>query len=705
MEVWPGVPFPLGATWDGHGTNFSIFSEHAERVELCLFDTEDRETSVEMTERTSLNWHGYLPGVHAGQRYGFRVHGPYSPQIGHRFNSAKLLLDPYAKSIDGTILFDEGNVHPYVQQGGDDDDLTPDDTDDAAAIPKCVVIDPRFDWQDDRPPNTPLADSVIYETHVKGFTMTHPDVREDLRGTYAGLAADAAVGYLKGLGITAIELLPVHHIADESFLADRGLTNYWGYSTIGFLAPHSPYAATGKAGQEVREFKGLVKALHKAGIEVILDVVYNHTAEGNHLGPMLSFRGVDNAAYYRLVPDDLRHYMDYTGTGNTLNVMHPSVLRLIMDSLRYWVIDCHVDGFRFDLASALARELYDVDRLSAFFDVIHQDPVLSQVKLIAEPWDVGPGGYQVGNFPVLWSEWNGIYRDTMRDFWRGEAHVGEFAQRLTGSSDLYQDDGRHPFASINFITAHDGFPLADLVSYNEKHNEANKEDNRDGTDDNRSWNCGAEGPTDDPAILELRGRQQRNFLATLLLSQGTPMLLGGDEFGRSQGGNNNGWCQDSEISWFDWTLVEKNANLLEFTRKLIALRRAHAVFRRRQFLFGREMEGSGLPDAAWFRADGARMRDEDWGDLPPVVGVFLNGEEIASPDSRGRQVLDETFLLLFNAHHEDCAFTLPDGQFGKSWTVVLDTATDVEAAVVQLDAGVEIDLVHHSLVLLRRVSE
>ncbi|HEY6891909.1 MAG TPA: glycogen debranching protein GlgX, partial [Solirubrobacter sp.] len=484
MEVWPGAPFPLGATWDGEGTNFSIFSEHAERVELCLFNDNgdgDEETCVEMTERTSLNWHCYLPGVHAGQRYGFRVHGPYNPQTGHRFNPAKLLLDPYAKSIEGPILFDKGNVHPYVVTGGEDDDLTPDDADDAEAIPKCVVIDPRFDWQDDRPPNTPLADSVIYETHVKGFTMLHPDVREDLRGTYAGLASDAAVGYLKQLGVTAIELLPVHHIADEAFLADRGLTNYWGYSTIGFLAPHSPYAATGKAGQEVREFKGMVKALHKAGIEVILDVVYNHTAEGNHLGPMLSFRGVDNAAYYRLVPDDLRHYMDYTGTGNTLNVMHPSVLRLIMDSLRYWVIDCHVDGFRFDLASALARELYDVDRLSAFFDVIHQDPVLSQVKLIAEPWDVGPGGYQVGNFPVLWSEWNGIYRDTMRDFWRGEAHVGEFAQRLTGSSDLYQDDGRHPFASINFITAHDGFPLADLVSYNNKHNEANKEDNRDGT--------------------------------------------------------------------------------------------------------------------------------------------------------------------------------------------------------------------------------
>ena len=507
---------------------------------------------------------------------------------------------------------------------------------------------------------------MIYETHVKGFTMQHPDVREELRGTYAGMASDAAVGYLKALGVTAIELLPVHHIADEAFLADRGLTNYWGYSTIGFLAPHSPYAATGKAGQEVREFKGMVKALHKAGIEVILDVVYNHTAEGNHLGPMLSFRGVDNAAYYRLVPDDLRHYMDYTGTGNTLNVMHPSVLRLIMDSLRYWVIDCHVDGFRFDLASALARELYDVDRLSAFFDVIHQDPVLSQVKLIAEPWDVGPGGYQVGNFPVLWSEWNGIYRDTMRDFWRGEAHVGEFAQRLTGSSDLYQDDGRHPFASINFITAHDGFPLADLVSYNNKHNEANKEDNRDGTDDNRSWNCGAEGPTDDPEILKLRARQQRNFLATLLLSQGTPMLLGGDEFGRTQGGNNNGWCQDSEISWFDWTLLETNEPLLEFTPQADrAAARARGLPAPAVPVRARGRGLRACPTRPGSALDGERMRDEEWGGSTPVVGVFLNGEEIASPDSRGRQVLDESFLLLFNAHHEDHAFTLPEQAFGE----------------------------------------
>jgi isoamylase len=703
MEVWPGSPFPLGATWDGEGTNFAIFSEHAEKVELCLFDDQDHETCVEMTEVTAFNWHCYLPGVHAGQRYGYRVHGSYDPGSGRRFNPAKLLLDPYAKSIEGPIRFREGNVLPYVLQGGADDDLTPDDADDAAAIPKCVVIDPRFDWEDDRPPNTPLADSVIYETHVKGFTMRHPDVREDLRGTYAGMASDAAVGYLKDLGVTAVELLPVHHIADESFLVDRGLSNYWGYSTIGFLAPHSTYAATGKAGQEVREFKGMVKALHKAGIEVILDVVYNHTAEGNHLGPMLSFRGVDNLSYYRLVPDDPRHYMDYTGTGNTLNVTHPSVLRMIMDSLRYWVIDCHVDGFRFDLASALARELYDVDRLSAFFDVIHQDPVLSQVKLIAEPWDVGPGGYQVGNFPVLWSEWNGIYRDTMRDFWRGEARIGEFASRLTGSSDLYQDDGRHPFASINFITAHDGFTLRDLVSYNSKHNEANLEDNRDGTDDNRSWNCGHEGETPDPVINDLRARQQRNFLTTLLLSQGTPMLLGGDEFGRTQGGNNNAWCQDSEISWFDWELAERNADLRDFTQKLIALRRAHAVFRRRQFLFGREVEGSGLPDVAWFKADGERMQDGDWAESGPVLGVFLNGEEIATPDPRGRQVLDESFLLLFNGFRDDCDFTLPGAEFGEVWTVVLDTSRpELEAGVEELPAAGEMDLVSRSIVLLRR---
>ena len=702
-EVWPGSAFPLGATWDGSGTNFSIFSEHAERVELCLFNGDDAEERVDLTERTAHTWHCFLPGIGPGQRYGFRVHGPYEPESGDRFNPAKLLLDPYAKSIDGPVRWDAANVLPYVPTDRDDADLERDDEDDVDAVPKSVVIDPRFDWEGDRRPNTPLHESVIYETHVRGFTQLHPDVREELRGTYAGLASEPSLRYLRDLGVTAVELLPVHHIVDESFLFERGLSNYWGYSTIGFFAPHSGYAATGQHGQEVREFKGMVKALHRAGIEVILDVVYNHTAEGNHLGPMLSFKGVDNRSYYRLVPDDVRHYMDYTGTGNTLNAQHPSVLRLIMDSLRYWVTECHVDGFRFDLASALARELYDVDRLSAFFDVIHQDPVLSQVKLIAEPWDVGPGGYQVGNFPVLWSEWNGIYRDLMRDFWRGQASVGDFASRLTGSSDLYEDDGRHPFASINFITAHDGFTLRDLVSYNDKHNEANLEDNRDGTDDNRSWNCGVEGETDDPEINELRARQQRNFLATLILSQGTPMLLGGDEFSRTQHGSNNAWCQDNEISWFDWTLLEEHAELHEFVKKLIVLRRAHPVFRRRQFLRGTDEDGTGLPDVWWFRTDGHRMTKNDWESGERTVGMFLNGEEIASPDEKGQRVLDESFLLLFNAHHEDVTFTLPNRRFGERWALVLST-TDPEAEpnALEVDALEDIVVGGRSLVLLRR---
>jgi isoamylase len=704
-EIWPGRPFPLGAEWDGHGTNFSLFSENAERVELCLFDDEDDETRVELCERTAFNWHGYLPGVGPGQRYGYRVHGPYDPKNGHRFNPNMLLIDPYAKSIEGKVRWNRASVLPYVADpdAGDDADLVMFDGDSAVAIPKSVVIDRHFDWEDDRPPKTPFDETVIYETHVKGFTMRHPGVREDLRGTYAGLADPAALEYLKALGVTAVELLPIHHIADESFLAGRGLTNYWGYSTIGFFAPFSSYAATGIRGQEVREFKGMVKALHRAGIEVILDVVYNHTAEGNHLGPMLSFKGVDNASYYRLMPDDPRHYMDFTGTGNSLNPVHPSVLRLIMDSLRYWVTECHVDGFRFDLASALAREFYDVDRLSAFFDTIHQDPVLSQVKLIAEPWDVGPGGYQVGNFPVLWSEWNGIYRDVMRDFWRGEASVGEFASRLTGSSDLYESDGRHPFASINFITAHDGFTLRDLVSYNSKHNEANLEDNRDGTDDNRSWNCGAEGPTDDPEIEALRSRQQRNFLATLLLSQGTPMLLGGDEFGRSQGGNNNAWCQDSEISWFDWEQLDGDGELLDFTRKLIRLRHEHPVFRRRQFLHGTDEEGSGLPDVWWFRPDGRRMTKADWDDAGHrLLGMFLNGDEITTPDERGGRITDDSYVLLFNAGHEDVGFTLPPPRFGAEWTCELrtddvgDRATHAAAETVHVTS--------RSLVLLRRTA-
>src|SRR5947209_5060290 len=597
ITTWPGTPFPLGATWDGGGTNFSLFSEHAEGVELCLFDDEDNETRIDMTGRRALNWHCYLLDVGPGQRYGFRVRGPYAPLEGHRFNPNKLLIDPYAKAIDGVVdWFHDTNVLPYVPErgAGDDADLELDDEDDVAAMPKSVVIDDAFFWEGDRPPRIRFADTVIYEVHVKGFTMRHPGVREDLRGTYAGLASDAAIAYLVDLGVTAVELLPIHHVADEPFLAQHGLRNYWGYSTIGFFAPHSEYAATGRRGEQVREFKGMVKALHRAGMEVILDVVYNHTAEGNHLGPMLAFKGADNSSYYRLVPDDPRHYMDFTGTGNSLNPLHPSVLRLIMDSLRYWVSECHVDGFRFDLASALARELFDVDRLSAFFGVIHQDPVLSQVKLIAEPWDVGPGGYQVGNFPVLWSEWNGMYRDTVRDFWRGQASPGQFGSRFTGSSDLYQADGRTPGASINFVTAHDGFTLRDLVSYNEKHNESNGEGNEDGTDDNRSWNHGVEGPTEDSAINALRARQQRNFLTTLFLSQGVPMLLGGDELGRTQNGNNNAWCQDNEISWFDWEHVD--SDLVEFTKRLVRLRQEHPVFRRASFLTGREVRGSGLPD-------------------------------------------------------------------------------------------------------------
>jgi glycogen operon protein len=695
VNAWPGKPFPLGPTWDGNGTNFALFTENAERVELCLFDDAGVETRVELRDYTSHNWHCYIPGVGPGQRYGYRVHGPYDPASGHRFNPSKLLIDPYAKSIEGPIVWDRANVLPYVPGG---DDLTRDDSDDADAIPKCVVVDPHFDWEDDAPPDTPWNETVIYEAHVKGFTQLSADVREDLRGTYAGLASEPAVTYLTDLGVTAIELLPIHHIADEGFLHDRGLTNYWGYSPVGYLSPHALYAATGARGEQVLEFKGMVKALHKAGIEVILDVVYNHTAEGNHLGPMLAFKGVDNASYYRLMPDDPRYYMDFTGTGNSLNPVHPSVLRLIMDSLRYFVIDCHVDGFRFDLASALAREFHDVDRLSAFFDIIHQDPVLSQVKLIAEPWDVGPGGYQVGNFPVLWAEWNGKYRDAVRDFWRGQTNVGEFAQRFTGSSDLYEDDGRDPFASINFVTAHDGFTLRDLVSYNEKHNLANGEENRDGSNDNRSWNLGAEGETEDAAVNELRARQQRNLLATLFLSQGVPMLLGGDELGRTQRGNNNAWCQDNEISWLDWDAAD--GELRGFAQRVIALRREHPVFRRSSFLSGTAGE-SGLPDVWWFRPDGRRMTQRDWTAAETkTLGVFLNGDEIRARTAHGEEITDDSFLLLFNAHFEPVEFTLPTRRFGARWHVELATGDSLEGA---LGARAPVPVVEHSLVLLRRV--
>jgi glycogen operon protein len=707
MRIWPGQPFPLGATWDGGGTNFSLFSEDAEMVELCLFDADGSEARIPVERKTAHNWHVYLPDVGPGQRYGYRVHGPYDPPSGQRFNPAKLLIDPYAKAIVGPVRWDEANVLPYVPDPDNPDaDLELDDEDSSPAMPRCVVVDSGFDWEGDRPPRRSWTETVIYEAHVKGLTMCRPDIREDLRGTYAALASEPAIAYLKELGVTALELLPVHHIVPESFLHERGLTNYWGYSSIGYVAPHAAYAATGEAGEQVHEFKGMVKALHREGIEVILDVVYNHTAEGNHLGPMLSFKGVDNSAYYRLMEDDARHYMDFTGTGNSLNPVHPSVLRLIMDSLRYWVSECHVDGFRFDLASALAREFYEVDRLSAFFDVIHQDPVLSQVKLIAEPWDVGPGGYQVGNFPVLWSEWNGIYRDVVRDFWRGQAGAADFASRFTGSADLYESDGRDAFASINFVTAHDGFTLRDLVSYNDKHNEANLEDNRDGSDDNRSWNCGVEGPTDDPQVNALRERQQRNFLATLFLSMGVPMLLGGDEFGRTQAGNNNAWCQDNGLSWLGWEHAPWQQSLLAFTRRLIAVRREHPVFRRARFLEGRQVEGSGLPDVWWFRPDGRRMTQRDWkrGDTH-MLGVFLNGDELQETTWQGEQVVDDSFLLLFNAHHEDVDFHLPNHAFGARWTVELSTADPEQpAGTRRLAARDAVPVIARSLVLLRRVS-
>jgi isoamylase len=700
VEVWPGTPFPLGPTWDGQGTNFALFSENAERVELCLFDEDDNETRIELSERTAFNWHCYLPDVGPGQRYGYRVHGPYDPGRGHRFNPFKLLIDPYAKAIEGPVRWEEANVLPYVPSPDPDADLELDDEDDADAIPKCVVVDERFDWEDDRPPATPWPDTVIYEVHVKGFTKRHAAVRDDLRGTYAGFASEEALAYFRELGVTAVELLPVHHIADEQFLHDKGLTNYWGYSSIGYLAPHALYAATGTRGEQVREFKGMVKALHRAGIEVILDVVYNHTAEGNHLGPVLAFKGTDNASYYRLMPDAPRFYQDFTGTGNSLNPVHPSVLRLIMDSLRYFVIECHVDGFRFDLASALAREFYEVDRLSTFFDTIHQDPVISQVKLIAEPWDVGPGGYQVGNFPVLWAEWNGIYRDTIRDFWRGSGSVGQFASRFTGSSDLYQWDGRDPFASINFITAHDGFTLRDLVSYDRKHNDANGEGGNDGTDDNRSWNHGAEGPTDDAGINELRARQQRNFLATLFLSQGVPMILGGDEIGRTQRGNNNAWCQDNEISWFDWENADDD--LRRFVVDLIRFRREHPVFRRSSFLTGTELRGSGLPDAWWFRPDGRRMTQRDWSrDDVRTLGVFLNGAEITNRTPHGDEIVDDSFLLLLNASPEPVTFVLPTRRFGARWQIELATGTGAVEGTFAARTSVPVQ--DRSLTLLRRV--
>jgi len=694
IEVWPGRPYPLGATYDGTGTNFSLFSEVAERVELCLFDAEGTEQRVELTEVDAFCWHAYLPRIGQGRRYGFRVHGPWAPDQGHRCNPNKLLSDPYAKAFEGNVDWSNA-CFPYAFE----DPTKTNDEDSAPHVPKAVVVSPFFDWGADRAPDVSLHDSVIYEVHVKGFTQTHPDIPELERGTYAGLAHPVAIDYLKSLGVTAVELLPVHQFVHDSHLVDRGLRNYWGYNSIGFFAPHNEYSSAGDDGSQVAEFKSMVRALHEAGIEVILDVVYNHTAEGNHMGPMLSFRGIDNRAYYRLVPDDKAFYYDTTGTGNSLNMAHPHSLQLIMDSLRYWVTEMHVDGFRFDLAATLARQFHEVDKLSAFFDLVQQDPVISQVKLIAEPWDVGEGGYQVGNFPPQWSEWNGHYRDTVRDVWRGvPAVVGELASRLTGSSDLYQADSRRPSASVNFVTAHDGFTLADMVSYNEKRNEANGEGGKDGENHNRSWNCGVEGPTDDQEVLVLRARQQRNLLTTMLLSQGVPMLLGGDEVGRSQGGNNNAYCQDNEISWYDWE--KPDTELLAFTTKLIALRRRHQVFCRRRWFQGRPLRGTA--DILWLRPDGTEMTEADWNAHEVSVGLFLNGEAITSPGLRGERIVDRSFLLLINASPEPRKWTI-SGSWGQEWECVLDTAATAEHGTD--DAPVQGDLVvtDRCVVLLRRV--
>ncbi|WP_447973093.1 glycogen debranching protein GlgX [Nitrospira sp. Kam-Ns4a] len=704
-RIWPGSPYPLGATWDGEGVNFALFSENATAVELCLYDRPDAEKEsrrIRIEERTDQVWHVYLPGVRPGQHYGYRVHGPYEPEAGHRFNSHKLLIDPYAKAIAGTVEWSDA-VFGY-RIGNPAADLSFDERDNAGNIPKCVVVDQAFTWGGDQLLRTPWEKTVIYEAHVKGLTMRHPEVPPELRGTYLGIATPAVIEHLQDLGVTAIELMPVHQFVRDKHLADRGLTNYWGYNTIGYFAPDIRYAASPVRARHVREFKTMVKTLHSAGIEVILDVVYNHTAEGNHLGPTLSCRGIDNATYYRLVADNRRYYMDYTGCGNTLNARHPRVLQLIMDSLRYWVTEMHVDGFRFDLAAALARELHEVDRLSAFFDIIHQDPVLSQVKLIAEPWDLGEGGYQVGNFPVGWAEWNGRYRDTIRRYWRGDGgQVAELAYRLTGSSDLYERSGRRPYASINFVTCHDGFTLHDLVSFNHKHNEANGEDNRDGTDDNLSWNCGVEGATDDPAIRELRERQKRNMLATLFLSQGVPLLCGGDEIGRTQRGNNNAYCQDNELGWHDWHLTRVERDLLAFVRRVIALRQQHPVLRRRRFFQGRLIRGSEVKDVAWFNPDGKEMTDDEWSQgYVRCLGMRLAGDAIEEPDAKGRPIMEDTLLVLLNAHHEPLPFTLPAHRRGVRWEPLLDTASpDHGKRVTVFKGGERYELEGRSLALLR----
>ena len=699
MQTWPGTPYPLGATFDGSGTNFALFSEVADKVELCLFDEEGTETRIELVDVDAHVWHCYLPQIQPGQQYGFRVHGPYDPESGVRCNPNKLLMDPYAKATAGEFDWDQ-SLFSYTF--GDPDSVN--DEDSAGHVQLSVVVNPFFDWTGDRIPRTPYRETVIYEAHVKGLTELHPGIPEQERGTYAAIGHPVVIDHLQKLGITAIELMPVHQFVQDSTLLDKGLRNYWGYNTIGFFAPHNDYAATGQRGQQVQEFKSMVRSLHAAGIEVILDVVYNHTAEGNHMGPTLSFRGIDNAAYYRLVEDDQRYYMDYTGTGNSLKVRHPHALQLIMDSLRYWVTEMHVDGFRFDLAATLAREFYEVDRLSTFFELVQQDPIVSQVKLIAEPWDVGPGGYQVGNFPPQWTEWNGKYRDTVRDFWRGEpSTLGEFASRLTGSADLYENDGRRPVASINFVTAHDGFTIRDLVSYNEKHNDANGEGGNDGESTNRSWNSGAEGDTDDSQVLTLRAKQQRNFIATLLLSQGVPMILHGDELGRTQGGNNNSYAQDSAISWVHWDQADEP--LIEFTSAVARLRKEHPTFRRGRFFDGRPAEreeGAPKADIVWLRPDGTEMRPDDWDTgFGRAVGVFLNGEGIKERDTRGEEVTDVDFLLYFSAADDVVRFKLPPKSYGVSWDVVVDTAGKA-ADRKPVRAGNQLAVEGRSLVVLRQ---
>jgi isoamylase len=704
LALWPGSVYPLGAYWDGKGTNFALFSENATGVELCLFDREGKESRLNLKEVSNFVWHGYVPGVNPGQRYGYRVHGPYDPNRGYRFNANKLLIDPYAKAIDGDV----GNGPELFgyDWNSPNQDLSFSELDSAPLMPKSVVIDESFDWEGDHLLRTPWHETIIYEVHVKGFTKLHPDIPKELRGTYAGMAHPAAIEHLQRLGITAVELMPIHHfLAYPGHLADKKLKNYWGYDSINYFAPYAGYSSSGTLGEQVTEFKEMVKALHRAGIEVILDVVYNHTGEGNHMGPTLSLRGIDNGAYYRLVEGNERYYMDFTGCGNSLLMRHPQVLKMIMDSLRYWVSEMHIDGFRFDLASALARELYEVNSLAAFFDIIHQDPILADVKLIAEPWDVGDGGYQVGNFPVLWSEWNGKYRDTVRDFWRGEDEtLGEFAYRLTGSPDLYfQTNGRRPNASINFVTAHDGFTLNDLVSYNEKHNEENGENSQDGESHNRSWNCGVEGETNDSEVLDLRERQRRNFLVTLMLSQGIPMLLGGDEIGRSQRGNNNAYCQDNEISWFNWDLVKGNEDLVNFCRELVYFRRQHPVFRRRKWFQGQAIRG--VPDINWYNSDGTEMTQEQWEvGYAKSVCLFLNGDRIPSPGPQGQRVSDDTFLLFFNAHYETIEFSLPVEFQKQEWKIAIDTKEPRFVQEEQIYKGEQtVPVVARSVVVLRRL--